>query len=104
MIQQQTKSNALTYAQPGSVTNPEVQTIVNVCRPLEAQGYAPIPTQGDRLAMAIPLVLLAGLAFAGSFWLFSRPSVEQQRLVQENAQLAAENAAIAGCIAGVRGQ
>jgi hypothetical protein len=98
---EQTKPNTITYTQPGQVVTPEVQTIVNVCRPLEAQGYAPVPTQGDRL----PIYILGAL-IAAVLVMFGINAMDgdKRQLQAENAKLEAQQSAIAGCIRGVTGQ
>jgi hypothetical protein len=98
---QQARSNAITYASSGEVVTPEVQTIVNVCRPIEAQGYAPVPTQGDRL----PIYILGAL-IAAVLVMFGINAMDgdKRQLQAENAKLEAQQSAIAGCIRGVTGQ
>nr|WP_290224052.1 hypothetical protein [Trichocoleus desertorum] len=96
---QQTKTNAITYQTAGEVVQPEVQTIVNVCRPLQAEGYAQVPVQGDRWPLFIGAALV--LAFVTMFGIHVSDT-QRQQLQAQNARLAAESDAIAGCIEGVR--
>lgn len=100
MQKQQTRANAITHSPPGEAVVPEVQTIVNVCRPLEAQGYAPVPAQqqGDRL----PLFIMGGLvaALVGMIGISAMDN-DKRQLEAQNAKLEAQQSAIAGCIQGV---
>ena len=89
--------------QPGEMTHAQPVAIAAVFAPSSDRRYSPPVNSPDLTALAIPLVLLAGLAFAGSFWLFSRPNAQQQQLAAENARLNAQQQAIAGCVTGVMG-
>lgn len=104
MYQQTTKdTSAIAYHTTDGIIRPEVQTITNVYRPLQAESYAPIPQgrKGDPLPLFIgsglllALVAMAGIHFADG---------EKRELQAQNAQYAAQQAAIAGCINGVMKQ
>ena len=92
------EESAIAPAIQGTLTKTEVQTLVQ-CQPLQAQSYAPVSTaKGDPLPLFIGGVLLAALVAMAGIHLADG---EKRELQAQNAQLAAQQAAIAGCIQGV---